>query len=380
MIEFLIIQTLNGLVYSMLLFLLALGLSLTFGMLRVVNLAHGAFFLMGAYFGLSAWLLHQSFWFAVVIAAAGAALIGGLLEKLWLQRFYARSELDQVILTFGFALVFADIMKMVWGKDIHSMPVPPRLRWRRSRSPASSFPSYRLLLIGVGVALFVVTWLAIERTRIGALIRASVADREMVGGLGFNVRLLFTAVFAFGTGLAGLAGVLGAPITGIYPGLDFEVLITTLIVVVVGGLGSITGAFWASLLIGVAETYGKALLPEIASFIIFGVMAAVLLFRSWGQGRRGGRMTPSEAALQPPDHNEYHRGLLIGMAVMVAVIAACAAVRPAEFHAGAGHRDSDILDPGAQPRHPAGLYRSGLVRSRRLLRRGRLRSASRPAG
>ena len=146
-----------------------------------------------------------------------------------------------------------------------------------------TFPSYRLLLIAIGVALFVATWLAIERTRIGALIRASVADREMVGGLGFDVRLLFTAVFAFGTGLAGLAGCSARRSPAIYPGLDFEVLITTLIVVVVGGLGSITGAFWASLLIGVAETFGKALLPEIASFIIFGVMAAVLLVRSWGQ-------------------------------------------------------------------------------------------------
>lgn len=282
MFDFLIAQTLNGLVYSMLLFLLALGLSLTFGMLRVINLAHGAFYLMGAYFGLTVWNLTHSFAAAIVAAVVGAAFVGMLLERSWLQRFYTRNELDQVILTFGFALVFADIMKMLWGKDIHSIPVPSLVSGG-VQIAGTYFPTYRLILIGVGIVLFVATWLAIERTRTGALIRASVADRTMVSGLGFNIRLLFTYVFGFGTAIAGLAGVLGAPITGIYPGLDFEVLITTLIVVVVGGLGKISGAFWAALLIGLAETYGKALYPAAASFIIFGLMAAVLLIRAWGR-------------------------------------------------------------------------------------------------
>jgi branched-chain amino acid transport system permease protein len=280
--EFLAIQTLNSLVYSMLLFLLALGLSLTFGLLRVVNLAHGGFFLLGSYIGLSALGFTHSFFAAVIVAPVASALVGALLEKLWLQRFYVRAELDQVILTFGFALVFADVMKMLWGKDIHGVPAPPAFSGALQLGDFS-FPSYRLVLIAVGFGLFVATWLAIERTRVGALIRASVADRTMVAGLGFNVRFLFTAIFAFGTGLAGLAGWLAAPITGIYPGLDFEILITTLIVVVVGGLGNITGAFLASLLIGASETFGKALLPEFASFIIFSLMAAVLLFRSWGR-------------------------------------------------------------------------------------------------
>ena len=280
MVDFLIAQTLNGLVYSMLLFLLALGLSLTFGMLRVINLAHGAFFLMGAYFGITAWNVTQSFWIAIVAGSLGSALVGVLLERSWLQRFYARDELDQVILTFGFALVFADLMKMFWGKDIRSIPVPSGFSGA-VQIAGTYFPSYRLVLIAVGFSLFAATWLAIERTKVGALIRASVADRVMVSGLGFNIRHLFTYVFAFGTAVAGLAGVLGAPITGVYPGLDFEVLITTLIVVVVGGLGSISGAFWASLLIGLAETYGKAIYPAAASFIIFGLMAAVLLVRAW---------------------------------------------------------------------------------------------------
>jgi branched-chain amino acid transport system permease protein len=280
MIDFFIAQTLNGLVYSMLLFLLALGLSLTFGMLRVINLAHGAFFLMGAYFGITAWNLTHSFWAALLAGSLGTALVGALLERSWLQRFYVRNELDQVILTFGFALVFADLMKMFWGKDIRSIPVPSGFSGAVSIA-GTYFPSYRLVLIVVGVSMFIGTWLAIERTRIGALIRASVSDRVMVSGLGFNIRLLFTYVFGFGTAIAGLAGVLGAPITGVYPGLDFEVLITTLIVVVVGGLGNISGAFWASLLIGLAETYGKAVYPAAASFIIFSLMAVVLLVRAW---------------------------------------------------------------------------------------------------
>ena len=282
MIEFLIVQTLNGLVYSMLLFLLALGLSLTFGLMRVVNLAHGAFFLAGAYCGYTAWALTHSFWLALLAGAVVVAIIGALLEHLWLQRFYVRDELDQVILTFGFALVFADVMKMLWGKDIRSLS-PPEIFAGAVEISGISFPSYRLLLIAVGVTLFVAVWLAIARTRIGALIRASVSDRVMVSGLGFNIRLLFTGVFAFGTALAGLAGVLGAPILGIYPGLDFEVLITTLIVVVVGGQGSVVGAFAASLLIGMAESFGKAVYPAAASFIIFGLMVAVLLYRSWGR-------------------------------------------------------------------------------------------------
>lgn len=203
MTEFLIAQTLNSLVYSMLLFLLALGLSLTFGLMRIVNLAHGAFFLLGTYLGLSIWNHAHSFLLAVVLVPVATGLIGALLEKTWLERFYARAELDQVILTFGFALVFADVMKMVWGGDIRGVQPPALLRGAISIG-AVSFPSYRLVLIAVGVALFVATWLAIERTRIGALVRASVSDRAMVAGLGFNVRFLFTVIFGFGCGLAGL--------------------------------------------------------------------------------------------------------------------------------------------------------------------------------
>ena len=280
--EFLVVQTLNGLVYSMLLFVLALGLSMTFGLLRFVNLAHGSFFLLGAYVGLTVVSRTGSFILAALAGGCTAGAIGFLLERLSLRHFYRRSDLDQVILSFGFALVFVDVAKMIWGRDVHSLGAPSWLSGSVNIG-AMTYPSYRLALIAIGIALFVAVWFAIERTRAGALVRASVADRDMVSGIGFDVRALFTLVFAFGALLAGLGGVLAAPITGIYQGLDFEVLITTLIVVVVGGLGSISGAFWASILIGVADTYGRALIPETASFLIFGVMALVLLVRSWGQ-------------------------------------------------------------------------------------------------
>jgi branched-subunit amino acid ABC-type transport system permease component len=280
-LEFIVVQVLNGLVYSMLLFVLALGLSMTFGLLGFVNLAHGSFFLLGAYVGLTVFSHSGSFVLAMLGGAAAAALAGLLLERLSLRHFYRRSELDQVILSFGFALVFVDIAKMIWGRDVQGIPAPSWLAGAVAIG-GMSFPAYRLALIAVGIALFAAVWFGIERTRAGALVRASTADRDMVSGIGFDVRALFTLVFACGALLAGLGGVLAAPITGIYQGLDFDVLITTLIVVVVGGLGSITGAFWASILIGVAETFGRALIPESASFLIFGLMAVVLLIRSWG--------------------------------------------------------------------------------------------------
>lgn len=280
--EFIVVQSLNGLSYSMLLFILALGMSMTFGLLRFVNLAHGSFFLLGAYVGFSTVRYTNSFLIGAICGALAAGIVGLLLERLWLRHFYRRSDLDQVILSFGFALVFVDIAKMIWGRDVHGMAMPGWLSGALSIG-AMTYPIYRLAIIVAGVALFMITWLCIERTRAGGLIRAAVVDRSMVSGLGFDVRALFTFVFAFGALLAGLGGVLAAPITSIYAGLDFEVLITTLIVIVVGGLGSIVGAFWASILIGLSETFGRALIPNTASFLIFGIMALVLLVRSWGQ-------------------------------------------------------------------------------------------------
>jgi branched-subunit amino acid ABC-type transport system permease component len=279
--EFVIVQTLNGLVYSMLLFVFALGLSTTFGLLRFVNLAHGSFFLLGAYTGISILAITHSFGLALLGGAIVAGFVGLGLERLFFRRFYRRTDLDQFNVSYGLPLVYGDDAKMKSGKDIRSLPSP---EWLSGGIEIASvtFPIYRLLIIVLGCVLFIGTWLIIERTRVGALIRASVDDRDMVGGIGFDVRGLFALVFAAGAALAGLGGVFAGPITSVYPGLDFEILITTLIVVVVGGLGSISGAFWASLLIGVTDTFGRALFPDSAAFLIFGLMALVLLIRSWG--------------------------------------------------------------------------------------------------
>jgi len=279
MTEFLVVQTLNGLAYSMLLFIMALGLSLIFGLMGFVNLAHGSFFLLGAYMALTTLRLTGNFWFALFASSLMVGVIGIILEKIWLSRFYRRSEMDQVILTFGFALLFVDIAKFFWGVDVLALNIPPVLTGSIHIGD-TEFPYYRLFVSGVGIALFLLTSIFIERTKLGALIRAAVWDQDMVMGLGLNVRTIFAVMFALGVFLAGFGGVLAAPITGISAGLDFEILIVTLIVVVVGGLGNINGAFWASLLIGIIETFGRALFPSFAIFLIFTLMAVVLVIRS----------------------------------------------------------------------------------------------------
>jgi branched-chain amino acid transport system permease protein len=282
MSEFLIVQVLNSLAYSMLLFVLALGLSLTFGLLRFVNLAHGSFFLFGGYIGSAVVLAGGGFLLAVLTSTLAAGVLGLLVEFFIVRHFYRRSDLDQVILSFGCALIIGDVVTMWGGKNVKSIALPEWLAGSLTVFGAP-FPFFRLLIIAIGLALFVVSWLVIERTRVGSLLRASVDDRTMVGGLGFDVRFLYGGVFAFGALLAGAAGVIGAPVTGLYPGLDLEILITTLVVVVVGGLGSATGAFWSSLLIGFVETFGRIALPQSASFLVLVLMALVLVWRSIGK-------------------------------------------------------------------------------------------------
>ncbi len=282
MLDFLLVQTLNGLVYSMLLFMMVLGLSLILGLMWVVNLAHGSFFLLGAYVAFTMWRLTDGFWLGLVVAPIAVALLGLALERLWLQRFYQRPHMDQVILTLGFSLVLFDVARFLWGVDILSLPPPAALEGVVLLG-LSQFPSYRIAVIAVGLLLAFLTWFFIDRTKLGALLRAAVADREMVSGLGFNVRSVFSVMFSVGAALAGLGGVIGAPILSIYLGLDMEILNIAFVVIVVGGLGNISGAFWGSLLIGVADTYGRVLIPEFSMFLTFALMATVLLFRSWGK-------------------------------------------------------------------------------------------------
>jgi len=277
-----LIQLLNGLVAGMLLFIMAAGLSLIFGQMNVINLSHGAFYLLGGYVGLSAVRQLGSFWLALIVAPLVVGAIGFVIEKFLLRRLYGgQRHLEQVLLTFGLALVASDLIQWNWGAFVESV-APPALLSGQVPLYTIQFPIYRLALIVFGLALALLLWLFLDRTRIGAIVRAGVTNAEMVSGLGINVHLVFAGVFAVGTALAALAGVIGAPITALYPGLDFEILILTIVVVVVGGLGTLKGAFWGALLIGMADTFGKAYIPQFSLFLIFAVMAVVLLLRPSG--------------------------------------------------------------------------------------------------
>jgi len=274
-------QALNGLAYGVLLFLLSVGLTLIFGMLDVVNLAHGSFYMLGAYAGLGLIAVTGNFWLALLVAPLVVGFIGALVEVSCLRPLYRRPPLDQVLLTFGFIYLFEDLVKWSWGGRIRSIS-PPDLFSGSISVWGAIIPSYRLFVIGFGLVMAVLLWLLIERTRLGAIIRAGVYDAEMTGGLGINIKLVFTAVFAFGAALGGLSGVIAGPIQSAHPSMGVTILIPALIVVVVGGLGSLKGSLAGSLVIGQAETFGKAWLPDASMLIIYVVMAAVMLLRPQG--------------------------------------------------------------------------------------------------
>ncbi len=277
------ISVLNGLAIGSLLFILAVGLSLVFGMMDVLNLAHGAVYLVGAYVAF-ALTEDGTGWARFLIAIVGAGLLGGLLGGVLAgltQPLRQRGHLDQALLTLGAGLVLAEGLLLVFGNDVHSVGVPPALAESFAVFGAA-YPTYRLVLIGVGAVLAVAVYLLVERTQLGALIRATVADRQMVEALGVDSRKVLFGVFGAGAALAAVAGVLGGQIYGARPGLDENVLILALVVVVIGGLGSIRGALIGALLIGQVESLGRALLPEGAPFLMFGTMALVLLLRPTG--------------------------------------------------------------------------------------------------
>ena len=287
--EFWIIQTFNGLSYGALLFLLASGLSLIFGVMRVVNLAHGSYFMLGGYVGLSVvWLMSRpgapiSVWIfasAVLAGAVAIGLIGVGMERLFLRRLPGQT-LGQVLMTIGFALIFQDLALLIWGGDPYSIPVP-RMLQGAVRVGALSFPAYRIFIIVVAVVVAALLWLALDRTRAGARIRAAVDDGEMAQGVGINVPMLSLSVFALGACLAAAGGVIGGAFLGVYPGADFEVLPYAFVVVIVGGLGSLPGAMVGSLLVGLLDNFGKALFPELSYFTLFAPMALILALRPTG--------------------------------------------------------------------------------------------------
>lgn len=317
--EFFLEQLLNGLVYGMLLFLTAAGLSLIFGLMNVVSLTHGSFFMLGGYVGYTVYQLTGSFWLAFLLAPVPIGVAGIVMEIAFLRPLYRRGHLDQVLLTFGFTFIFFDAVQTFWGRDVLSLPQPAALDGVVALG-TGVFSTYRLFLIVLGLAIAAALWLFLERSRLGARVRAGVDDAAMAGGLGCNIPALFTAIFGAGVALAALGGVAAGPIFGMYPGEDAEILIPAFIVIVVGGMGSLRGAFVGSLLIGEADTFGKAYVPQVALFLIYLVMAVVLLARP--QGLFGIKHAPatSPPGVAPDTPLQSRRALLIGLLVIVALI------------------------------------------------------------
>ena len=278
---FLIVQTLNGLQLSMLLFLLSIGLSVVFGMMNFINLAHGTLYMVGAYLALSTVRWFDSFWVALALAPLGVALVGAVFYAVLLRHMQRQSPMRQVLVTFGLIFVGFDAVRMIWGVLPHTIPIPEALAGR-VYVLGEVYPAYRLFIIGIGLAVLAALYVGLERTRLGAVVRAGVDDRTMVAALGIDVERAFFLVFCLGCWLAGLAGVVSAPVFSIFPGMDISILILTLIVVVVGGPGSLKGAVIGSLVIGMVDTYGQVVAPELARVTIYALMAVVLLVRPHG--------------------------------------------------------------------------------------------------
>ena len=278
--EFWIAQSFNGISYGALLFLLASGLSLIFGVMRIVNLAHGSYFMLGGYVGLTVALRTKSFTLACIASAVAIALVGIGMERFFLRRLHSE-VLGQVLMTIGFALIFQDLALLIWGGDPYTVPIP-RMLTGTARLGGAVFPIYRIFIVVIAIVVGVALWLVLDRTRIGAMIRAAVDDAEMAQGVGIDVPKVSLAVFALGAALAALGGVIGGGFLGVYPGADFEVLPYAFVVVIVGGLGSLPGAVAGSLLVGLLDNFGKALFPELSYFTLFAPMALILALRPTG--------------------------------------------------------------------------------------------------
>jgi len=281
----LVVQLLSGVTSGMLLFVLAVGLSLIFGVTRIVNFAHGAFYMVGAFLSYTViviWVRSPNgFWLALVLVPLGVAALGVLIEIALLRRIYRAEESLQLLLTFGLVLVLGDLVKLVWGAQNRLLHRPALLAGSYNVL-GQPFPVYSLLVLALGPLLALLLWFILYRTRWGMLIRAATEDREMVGALGINQAWLYTSVFAFGSGLAGIAGVLAAPLVNIAPGMDSFIIIQTFVVVVVGGLGSFPGSFLSALIIGVLSSFGILIFPAVSMVLIFLIMAVVLIVRPWG--------------------------------------------------------------------------------------------------
>jgi branched-chain amino acid transport system permease protein len=278
--QFLLVQTLNGLSFGALLFLLASGLSLIYGVMRIVNIAHGSYYMLGAYIGLSVILRTHSFALGAFAGAIVIGVVGLAMERIFLRKFPLQA-LPQMMITLGFALVFRDLALLIWGGDPYTLPSPVFLRGSTEISGVI-FPIYRLFVIGVATVVALSLWLFNDKTLVGAKLRAAVDDHEMAGGVGLNVPIISGCMFGLGAFLAAFGGVMGGPIFGVYPGLDFELLSLAFVVVLVGGRGSLKGSAVGSILVGLVDNFGKALVPELSYFTLFAPMAIIVAIKPTG--------------------------------------------------------------------------------------------------
>jgi branched-chain amino acid transport system permease protein len=277
-----LIQLLNSVQYGLLLFMLAAGLTLIFGIMGVVNLAHGSFYMLGAYLAWSLASVSGSFTVAVVGGAALSVIFGLVLERILFRHFYDRDHLDQVLLTFGLIYIFEELRSILWGDDVHGVAVPSLLSASIPLTETMSYPVYRLFMSGVCIALALGLYFLISKTRLGMKIRAGAFNRDMTEALGVNIKLIHAIVFALGVALATVAGMIASPISSVYPNMGSQVLIMCFVVVVIGGIGSVRGALISALLVGFVDTFGKVLLPQVAGMLVYMLMAAVLLWRPEG--------------------------------------------------------------------------------------------------
>jgi branched-chain amino acid transport system permease protein len=278
----LLIQVLNGVQYGLLLFLVASGLTLIFGIMGVINLAHGSFYMMGAYIAFSLTELLGNFWLAIAVGIPLSVAIGLALELLLFRRLYRRDHLYQVLLTYGLILIMEEMRSLLVGDDVHGVAIPALFDVSIRLTDTLSYPVYRLLMSAICLVMAELMALVIQRTRLGMTIRAGADNPEMVELLGIDIGLVYRIVFAAGVALAAFAGMIAAPVASVYPGMGNQILIVSFVVVVIGGIGSIKGAFLGSLLIGLADTFGQVLAPEIAGMTVYMLMAAVLLWRPAG--------------------------------------------------------------------------------------------------
>ncbi len=282
---FLFSQFMGGLTTAMFLFLIASGLSLVFGVMRVINFAHGSFYMFGAYLAWQAvqWL-HPTggrFWLAALLAAVGVGLLGALIERLFFRSLYGREELYQLLFTYALVLILGDAAKFLWGTDQLTVSTPPALAGS-VQIFGTTQPLYTLFIVGIGPVIAFSLWLALNRTGAGRMVRAAQMDREMLDALGANVATIYTGMFALSAFLAGLSGALVTPIQSIVPGMDVLIIVQAFIVVVIGGMGSLWGTFWGSVIYGQVLSFGILIFPGFSLFSVFALMAVILIVRPWG--------------------------------------------------------------------------------------------------